>query len=167
MQVHYLNNQIMETTYHTEAGRTAASFLSRLGYRELNAPKQYNCIRNGEPLLLTVRLFENTQTEMVIYFTEAVYIPSGKLRHTTLFRFNAGGDHEGHHKYCLHALFFDERMGELFEQENKFNPPAHLDAAQAEQFHSWVRLYWNSNYFATRYKELGGLDPEPGISLNC
>lgn len=152
----------METTYQTDAERAGSSFLSRPGYRELNSPKQYNCMRNGEPLELTVHLLEHLYTDTVVYYTEAVYIPTGKIRHTTLFRFNTDGDHEAFHAYCLHALFFDERMGEQFERENKFNPPAHLDAAQADQFLNWVRIYWNSNYFATRYKELGGLEHETG-----
>lgn len=153
----------METAYHTDNDHTGASFISRLGYRELSAPRQYKCVRNGEPLELTVHLFENLNTTTVLYYTEAIYIPTGKLRHTTLFRFNADSDHEAFHKYCLHALFFDERMGELFEEENKFYPPAHLDPVKAEQLLNWIRLYWNNNYFSTRYKELGGLKNESDL----
>ncbi len=154
----------METKHHTDANHAAASHLAGLGYRELSTAKQYKCIRNGEPLELTVHLYQHNATATVLYYTEAVYIPTGKLRHKSFFRFNADGDHEAFHKYCLHALFFDERMGELFEQENKFNPPAHLDTEKADRFMNWVRVYWNSNYFATRYKELGGLENESALS---
>lgn len=136
-----------------------ADFISRLGYRLLQPPRQYHCMRNGESLGLTVHAFENRQLARVLYFTEAVYLPSGRPRHSTLFHFNADSAHEALHNYCLHALFFDERIGERFEEENKFHPPAHLNAEKAEILHHWIRIYWNSHYFATRYQELGGLAP--------
>jgi len=39
----------------------------------------------------------------------------------------------------------------------------HLDAEKAETLQNWIRLYWNSNYFHTRYKELGGLELEEDL----
>lgn len=148
----------METTTNAEHTFDQSPLIGRLGYREPEPPKVYRCIRNGEPLELTVHLYENRRAGKVLYYTEAVYIPGNKLRHTALFHFNAGHDHEALHKYCLHALFFDEQMGELFERENKCMAPAHLDPEKAGLFQSWVRLFWNSNYFKEKYKELGGLE---------
>lgn len=153
----------METSYKNEQLLSGTGFISRLGYREMDKPKQYNCVRNGEPLTLTVYTFENRNLHHILYYTEAVYIPAGKMRHTALFRFNADSDHEALHKYCLHALFFDERMEQQFEKENRFAPPAHLNAEKTETFLNWVRVYWNSNYFATTYKELGGLQNEKDL----
>lgn len=153
----------METIHHADSITAGTDFIARLGYRELYQPRQFRCIRNGEPLELTVHTFENRSLSKVLYYTEALYIPSGKMRHTTLFHFNADSDHEALHKYCLHALFFDERIGAQFEKENRFTPPAHLDLEKAETFLNWVRVYWNSNYFSTRYKELGGLGNEADL----
>lgn len=150
----------METICQADKNAAATDFISRLGYRELCAPVKLRCVRNGEPLEITVHLFENRTLSRVIYYSEAIYIPSGKLRHTTLFHFNADSEHEALHKYCLHALFFDERIEAQFERENRFGPAGHLDPVRAETFLNWVRVYWNSNHFATRYKELGGLHTE-------
>ncbi|WP_118973595.1 hypothetical protein [Taibaiella koreensis] len=148
----------METTINAETTGDQAALIGRLGYRELERPRTYHCVRNGEPLMLTVHLYENRNACKVLYYTEAVYIPGNKPRHTTLFHFNADSDHEALHKYCLHALFFDEKIGAHFEQEHNHTAPAHLDAEKAEQFRNWVRLFWNSNYFKEKYKELGGLE---------
>ncbi|WP_118950552.1 hypothetical protein [Taibaiella helva] len=148
----------METTINAEPARDQAALIGRLGYRELEQPRIYKCVRNGEPLALTIHLYENRNACKVLYYTEAVYIPGNQLRHTALFHFNATNDHEALHKYCLHALFFDEKIGFQFEQENKHTAPAHLDPEKAELFQNWVRLFWNSNHFKEKYKELGGLE---------
>lgn len=147
----------MEANYEFEPIPVSQDFICRLGYRETSHPKQYRAIRNGEPLELTVHLFESRNSSKVIYYTEAVYIPSGQIRHKTLFQFNKDSDPELLHKFCLHTLFFDEKIETSFEEENKFHPPAQLNSPKAESWLNWIRVYWNTNHFNKTYKELGGL----------
>lgn len=148
----------MEANQEFETVPVSLDFISRLGYRETSHPKQYRCIRNGEPLELTVHFFENRSSPKVIYYTEAIYIPNGQIRHITLFQMDKNNDHELLHKFCLHALFFDEHIEARFEEENKFQPPAALIGPKAESWLNWIRVYWNTNHFENTYKELGGLN---------
>lgn len=150
----------METNQEFDPIPVSQDLISRLGYHETSHPKQYRSIRNGEPLELTVHFFESRNSAKVIYYTEAVYIPSGKIRHKTLFRFNNGNDHELLHKFCLHSLFFDENIEARFEEENKFHPPAQLNNPKAEAWLNWIRVYWNTNHFNNTYKELGGISDD-------
>lgn len=156
---------IMETLYNTEIVNSS-DFITRLGFREVNTPATFFCTRNGEPLELKVYFFENRDSNDVVYYTEAIYQPAGQLRHTALFRFNRNEPHEQKHKYCLHSLFFDEQIEVLFEQENKFHPPAHLHTAKADTLLDWVRSYWNTQYFNKKYKALGGLNSKKDLICN-
>lgn len=152
----------METLYPA-VSRHSSDTIIRLGFRETSAPATFRCIRNGEPLELKIYLFENRNSGRVLYYTEAVYLPTGQLRHTTLFRFSSNEQHEVLHKYCLHTLFFDEQIELLFEQENKFHPPAHLQTAKADTLLHWVRSYWNTRHFNDQYKALGGLNSKKDL----
>lgn len=155
----------METAYST-AIFNSADFIARLGFRETSRPDTFHCTRNGEPLELKVSSFRHRDDAHVIYYTEAKYLPSGQLRHTALFRFKAGDQHELLHKYCLHTLFFDEQIEAAFEQENKFHPPAHLHTAKADTLLQWVRSYWNTQHFNKKYKALGGLNSKKDLIRN-
>ncbi|PSK94613.1 hypothetical protein [Taibaiella chishuiensis] len=141
----------------------SSDFIVRLGFRETGTPATFRCIRNGEPLELKVYAFENRNSNQAIYYTEAYYQPTGQLRHTALFRFPNSEQHELMHKYCLHTLFFDEQIGEQFEQENKFHPPAHLQTEKADTLLQWVRSYWNTRHFNEQYKTLGGLNSKKDL----
>lgn len=133
-------------------------FISRLGYREAQAPSRLHCLRNGEALELIVHFFENRNSDKVIYYTEAIDMQTGRTRHTATFQFSRNNDHIALHKFCLYTLFFDEELEELFNEQNKFNPPVHLNAAKAESFLNWVRYFWNTQSFNEKYKMLGGLN---------
>lgn len=163
--INYLKLMIMETLYNTEIVNSS-DFITRLGFREVNTPATFFCSRNGEALELKVYFFENRDSSHVVYYTEAIYQPAGQLRHTALFRFNRNEPHEQMHKYCLHSLFFDEQIEVLFEQENKFHPPAHLHTAKADTLLDWVRSYWNTQYFNKKYKALGGLNSKKDLICN-
>lgn len=156
----------METHQEFEPIPVTQDFITRLGYHETSHPRQYRSIRNGEPLELTVHLFESRNSDKVIYYTEAVYIPTGKIRHKTLFQFDRRNDPELLHKFCLHTLFFDEHIEARFEEENKFHPPAQLNNAKAASWLNWIRVYWNTNHFNTTYKELGGLSDNKQLIHN-
>ena len=143
-------------TLNREQNPPNTDMISRLAYREAQAPTIFHCIRNGEALRLTVHFFESRNSRKVLYLTEAVFMPTGKTRHTTLFQFSKDDDHLALHKFCLHTLFFDEQLEALFNAENKFNPPTHLNAEKAEAFLNWVRYYWNTQTFNEQYKTLGG-----------
>lgn len=156
----------MEANHEFDPIPVSQDFISRLGYYETSHPKQYRSIRNGEPLELTVHLFESRNSKYVVYYTEAVYIPTGKRRHTTLFQFSKENDHELLHKFCLHTLFFDEKIEARFEEENKFHPPATLNNAKAESWLNWIRMYWNTNHFNSMYKELGGISDNKQLIRN-
>ncbi|RYG24273.1 MAG: hypothetical protein EOO01_43550 [Chitinophagaceae bacterium] len=147
----------MEANQEFDPIPVSQDFIARLGYHETSHPRQYRGIRNGEPLELTVHFFENGRSQKVIYYTEAVYIPSGKIRHKTLFQFDRNNDPELLHNFCLHTLFFDEKIEARFEEENRFHPPAQLNTSKAEAWLNWIRVYWNTNHFNSTYKELGGL----------
>ncbi len=140
------------------AGLSDIDFMHRLGYREVHRPQIFNCIRNAEPLQLRVYYFQNEKRQKVAYYTEAVCISTGYLRHTTLFLFGQIEDHLRLHHLCLYTLFFDERIAGMFEEENRSSPPGHLDTVQTEKFKDWVRFYWNTNHFKENYARLGGLE---------
>ncbi len=135
----------------------SVDFIHRLGYREINKPMLFHCIRNQEPLMLKVYYLENERKGTVVYYTEAEYIPTGQLRHTCIFLFDRNKDHERLHKVCLYTLFLDEKITRLFEEQNKWEAPPHLDKEKAEIFQNWVRFYWNTGYFNDQYALLGGL----------
>jgi hypothetical protein len=156
----------MEANYEFDPIPVSQDFINRLGFYETSHPRQYRSIRNGEPLELTVHLFENRNSKKVIYYTEAIYIPTGKTRHKTVFQFDRESDHEALHKFCLHALFFDEKIEAGFEEENKFHPPAELNNPKAEAWLNWIRVYWNTNHFNATYKELGGLNDNKELINN-
>lgn len=132
-------------------------FIYRLGYREVKKPVSFHCIRNQEPLHLRIYYLENERKGKVIYYTEAEYIPTGQLRHTCIFRFDRNKDHIALHNFCLHTLFFDESITQLFEEQNRFEPSIHLTPEKAELFQNWVRFCWNTRYFNEHYTMLGGL----------
>lgn len=155
----------METLHPTEIFNNS-DFITRLGFRETHTPDTFRCMRNGELLELKIYLFKHRDNAQVIYYTEAVSLATGQLRHTALFRFNRDDQHELLHKYCLHSLFFDEQIEALFEQDNKFHPPAHLQTTKADTLLHWVRSYWNTQYFNKKYKALGGLNSKKDLISN-
>lgn len=144
----------------SETVQLNTDMITRLGFRVMNEPIVLRCIRNGEPLELKVYYFESRNMDAVIYYTEAYTIATGILRHSAAFRFRKSDNHELMHKYCLHALFFDEQIEQAFEEQNKFSPPAHLDQQKAASFLNSVRLYWNSRHFEETYKTLGGIESQ-------
>jgi hypothetical protein len=131
--------------------------IARLGFRAMNEPTTYCCVRNGETLVLKVYLFENRDLNQVIYYTDAISISSGKCRHTTIFKFHKSDAHQTIHNYYLHQLFFDEQIEQQFEQENTFAPAAHLNPEKAAAFLNAVRFYWNSRHFEYNYQKLHGI----------
>ena len=147
----------METIQANETMTVSQDLISRLGFRAVTHPRHFYCVRNGEALELTVHLFDNKNTNKVIYYTEAKFILSGKLRHKTLFQFKQDEDHEKQHIFCLHALFFDEGMTAQFEKENTFQPSPIMDKAKSESWLTWIRNHWNTHHFENKYKTLGGL----------
>jgi hypothetical protein len=148
----------METIQAYETMNVSPDLISRLGFRTVTHPRHFYCVRNGEALELTIHLFENKNTNKVIYYTEAKYILSGKLRHKTLFQFKKEEDHEKQHIFYLHTLFFDETMVAQFEAENTFHPSPLMDKNKSESWLNWIRSHWNTNHFENKYKTLGGLN---------
>jgi len=147
----------METMQAYEIMNVSQDQISRLGYRAVTHPRHFYCVRNGEPLELTIHFFENKNTGQVIYYTEAKYIMSGRLRHKTLFRFRKEEDHEKLHVLYLHELFFDEAITAKFEEENTFHPSPLMDKYKSESWLNWIRNHWNTHHFENKYKALGGL----------
>lgn len=145
----------MEKLTIMESLPVASELISRLGFVEVHPAVSAQCLRNGEPLALHIRLFKNRNSKKVIYFTTATYLPDNTQRYTTLFMFEADNNHEALHKFCLHQLFFDEDIEKKFETEHKLTMQ-HPNEKAAEWL-SWIRHYWNINHFKTLYKELGGL----------
>lgn len=148
----------METIQANETITVSPDSISRLGFRAVTHPRHFYCVRNGEALELTIHFFDNKNTNKVIYYTEAKFIMSGKLRHKTLFQFKKEEDHEKQHIFCLHTLFFDETMATQFEQENTFHPSPLMDKNKSESWLNWIRGHWNTNHFESKYKTLGGLN---------
>ena len=148
----------MVTSEAYETATVSFDFISRLGFRAMARPKQFYCVRNGEPLELSIHFFENKNTQKVIYYTEAKYIPTGHLRHVSAFQFKANEAHEKLHKFCLYDLFFDEKIESKFEEENTFHPSPLMNNAKAASWLDWMRVYWNTNHFKSTYKALGGLN---------
>jgi hypothetical protein len=156
----------METMQVYETINVSQDLISRLGFRAVTHPRHFYCVRNGEALELTIYLFENKNTDKVIYYTEAKYILSGKLRHKTLFRFRKNEDHEKQHILFLHDLFFDEAIAEQFEKENTFHPSPLIDKNKSESWLNWIRNHWNTHHFENKYKTLGGLKGTADIIYN-
>lgn len=156
----------METMQAYETINVSPDSISRLGFRAVTHPRHFYCVRNGEALELTIHLFENKNTRKIIYYTEAKYILSGKLRHKTLFQFAKEEDHEKQHILFLHDLFFDEKIAEKFEEENTFHPSPLMDKYKSESWLNWIRSHWNKNHFESKYKALGGLNGNSDIIHN-
>lgn len=156
----------METKNVLEAGVVSTEFISRLGYRASTHPRHFYCVRNGEPLELIVHFFENTRAGKVVYYTEARYIPNGKIRHTAIFQFNEQDDHESEHKFRLYELFYNDQIEAQFERENTFHPSPLMNNEKATSWLDWIRVYWNTCYFDNKYQVLGGLTNAQQIIQN-
>lgn len=149
-------------SYHTTISLDANQ-ISRLGFRNMQEPVTFRCIRNGEALELKVYYFESRNLDTVIYYTDITTLASGARRHATAFRFKKKDNHELLHKYCLHLLFFDEQIQLDFESQNTFSPSTHLDKEKASQYLDAVKYYWNSRHFDMTYKILNGIESQKEI----